>query len=66
MTTKILFFWCCELIIVIYNVWNKTPESILRFHEASVALNKFLLGVWQARRQDFAARGARNHKGANF
>jgi len=28
MTMSIIFFWSQELVIVKYNVWNKTPESI--------------------------------------
>jgi len=28
MTMSNIFSWCWELVIVTYNVWNKTPESI--------------------------------------
>jgi len=31
---------------VAYNVWNKTSESIFQKYEASVVLNKYVMGVW--------------------
>jgi len=37
------------MVIITYNVWNKTPESIFRLHEASEVLNKYVMGVWQVR-----------------
>ena len=45
---------------------TKRLNQFFRLHEASQVLNKHVLGVWQARRQDFAARGAKNHNGATF
>ena len=44
---------------------TKRLNPFLRLHEASEILNKYVMGVWQARRQDFAVRGAKNHKGVN-
>jgi len=37
---------------------TKRLNPFFRLHEASVVLNKYEMGVWQARRRDFAARGA--------
>jgi len=41
---------------------TKRLNPCFRLHEASEVLNKYVIGVWQARRQDFAASGAKNHK----
>jgi len=41
MTMSIHFLWCWELVIVTYNVWNKTPESIFQITEA--------IDVWHLR-----------------
>jgi len=47
-------------------VWNKTPESIFQITRAGEVLNKYVMGVWQARRQDFAAKGPKTTRGVTF
>jgi len=42
---------------------TKRLNPFFRLHEASEVLNKYVMGVWQDRCQDFAARGAKKHKG---
>jgi len=39
MTMSSLFLWCWDMVIVTYNVWNKTPEWFFRLHEASEVLS---------------------------
>ena len=41
---------------------TKRLNPFFRLHEASEVLNKYVMGVWLARHQDFAAREAKNHK----
>jgi len=31
---------------ILYNVWNKTPESIFLITRASEVLNKYVVGLW--------------------
>jgi len=45
---------------------TKRLNLFFRLREASDVLKKYVMGVWQARRQDFAARGANNHKGGHI
>jgi len=64
MTMSILFFWSWELVIVIHNVSNKTPESFFRLHEASEVLNKYVMAVGLS--PGFRSKGGKNHKGVNI
>jgi len=45
---------------------TKRLNPFFRLHEASEVLNKYVMGVWQARRQVFAANGPKATRGATF
>jgi len=45
---------------------TKRLNPFFRLHEASEVLNKYIMAVWQARRQDFAAREAKTTRGDTF
>jgi len=45
---------------------TKRLNPFFRLHEVTDVLNKYVMGVWQGRRQDFAAKGAKNHKGGEI
>jgi len=61
MTMRILFSGVENRLLLRIMCGTKRLNPFFRLHEASVVLNKYVMGVWQARRQDFAAREAKNH-----